>query len=142
MTSRASLLKYSQHMGYEQETLERVIAARSAESSAIEAGDVGKLGAAETMMRQGLGGLFALAENYPELKANENFQHLQQRLTSLQDSITDRREFYNESVDLNNVRAEQFPDLIVARWFVFKELHLLAFSEQKITDVTKKSLFN
>jgi LemA protein len=131
-----------QHMGYEQETLERVIAARSAVSSAREAGDVSKLGAAETMMRQGLGGLFALAENYPELKANENFQHLQQRITALQDSIADRREFYNESVNLNNVRVEQFPDLIVARWFVFKERHLLEFSEQEITDVTMKSLFN
>ncbi len=59
-------------MGYEQETLERVITARSAVSSAREAGDVGKLGAAETLMRKGLGGLFALAENYPELNANEN----------------------------------------------------------------------
>jgi LemA protein len=131
-----------QYMGYEQETLERVIAARSAVSSAREAGDVGKLGAAETMMRQGLGGLFALAENYPELKSNENFQHLQQRITALEDSIADRREFYNESVNLNNVRVEQFPDLIVARWFAFKKRDLLEFSEQEITDVTMKSLFN
>ena len=59
-------------MGYEQETLERVITARSAVSSARKAGDVGEPGAAETLMRKGLGDLFARAENFPELNANEN----------------------------------------------------------------------
>ena len=131
-----------QYMGYEQETLERVISARSAVFAARESGDVGKLGAAETLLRQGLGNLFALAENYPDLKANENFQHLQQRITSLENSIADRREFYNESVNLNNVRVEQFPDLIVARWFRFGPRDLLEFSEEELADVDMKSLFS
>ncbi len=131
-----------QYMGYEKDTLERVITARSAVFAAREAGDVGKLGAAETLLRQGLGNLFALAENYPELKANENFQHLQQRITALENTIADRREFYNESVNLNNIRVEQFPDVIIARWFGFGHRELLEFSEEEIQDVNLKSLFN
>lgn len=131
-----------QYMGYEQETLERVISARSAVFAARESGDVGQLGAAETLLRKGLGNLFALAENYPELKANENFQHLQQRITSLENAIADRREFYNESVNLNNVRVEQFPDVIVARWFRFGPRDLLEFSEEELADVNMKSLFS
>ena len=100
------------------------------------------MGAAETLLRKGLGNLFALSENYPELKANENFQHLQQRITSLENSIADRREFYNESVNLNNVRIEQFPDVVVARWFSFARGELLEFSPEDTQDVNMKSLFN
>ena len=80
---------------------------------------MGALGTAENQLRLGLGSLFALAEAYPELKANETFRHLQERITGLEESIAHRREFYNESVNLNNVRIEQFPDLILARMFGF-----------------------
>jgi LemA protein len=131
-----------QYMEFEQETLERVITARSAVSSARASGDARQLGAAETMMRQGLGGLFALAENYPDLKANETFQHLQERISSLENSIADRREFYNESVNVNNVRIEQFPDVLVARWFTFGPSGLLEFSVEETKDVNLKSLFS
>ena len=72
-------------------------------------------------MRLGRGNLFAISEAYPDLKANQNFQHLQNRITGLEDAIADRREYYNDSVNINNVRIEQFPDLIVARMFNFKE---------------------
>ena len=130
-----------QYMGYEKDTLERVISARSAVFAAREAGDVGKLGAAESLLRGGLGNLFALAESYPELKADENFQHLQQRITGLENSIADRREYYNESVNLNNVRIEQFPDVIIARWFGFNLRDLLEFSEEEKQDVDMKTLF-
>ena len=130
-----------QYMGYEKDTLERVISARSAVFAAREAGDIGKLGAAETLLRGGLGNLFALAENYPELKADQNFQHLQQRITGLENTIADRREYYNESVNLNNVRIEQFPDVIIARWFGFSARDLLEFSEEEKQDVDMKTLF-
>ena len=130
-----------QYMGYEKDTLERVISARSAVFAAREAGDVQKLGAAETLLRGGLGNLFAVAEAYPELKADENFQHLQQRITGLEEAIADRREFYNESVNLNNVRIDQFPDVIIARWFSFPPRDLLEFSEEETADVDMKSLF-
>jgi LemA protein len=130
-----------EYMGYEQETLERVMTARSQVARAREGGDMGALGAAETQLRLGLGNLFAVAEDYPELKANSNFQHLQDRITALENGIADRREYYNESVNLNNVRIEQFPDVIVASKFAFGPAQLLEFSEEEKADVSIKKLF-
>ena len=131
-----------QYMKFEQDTLTRVIEARSKVFSAREAGNVAALGQAETGMRAALGNLFALAESYPDLKANQTFQQLQTRISALENAIADRREFYNESVNVNNVRIEQFPDVIVARMFNFKEAQLLVFSEEEKKDVDVKGLFN
>ena len=131
-----------QYMGYEKETLEKVIQARSAVAAAREKGDVAALGPAETQLRLGLGNLFALAEAYPDLKANETFQHLQGRISELENSIADRREFYNESVNNNNVRIEQFPDVIIARSFGFGPRELLEFEEEETKDVNVKELFS
>lgn len=130
-----------QYMQYERNTLEQVIEARNAVSSARELGDIGALGKAETGLRVGLGRLFALAESYPELRANESFRHLQQRISGLESGIADRRELYNESVNLNNVRIEQFPDVLLARAFGFREAALLQFSESEKADVDLKPLF-
>lgn len=131
-----------QYMGYEQETMERIIQARSSVASAQASGDVKQLGKAESMMRAGLGQLFALAENYPDLKADETFKHLQQRITGLENGIADRRELYNESVNNNNVRIEQFPDVILARMFSFKAFELLEFDDRELQDVDVKALFS
>jgi len=90
----------------------------------------------------GLGNLFALAENYPELKANNSFQQLQSRISQLENSIADRREVYNESVNNNNVRIEQFPDVVVARMLNFKDFELLEFSDEEKKDVNVGALFN
>ena len=130
-----------QYMGYEQETLEKVMRARSAVAAAREGHDVPALGQAETQLRMGLGGLFAVAEAYPDLKANTQFQHLQDRITELENGIADRREYYNESVNLNNVRIEQFPDVLVAHAFNFGAFDLLEFSEEEKADVNLKELF-
>lgn len=130
-----------QYMGYEQETMEKVMKARSAVASAQQSGDIGALGAAESQLRMGLGGLFALAEAYPELKADQSFQHLQTRITGLENGIADRREFYNEAVNLNNVRIEQFPDVIIANMLSFKAAVLLEFDEEDMKDVDVKELF-
>ena len=130
-----------QYMGYEQETLERVMQARSQVASAQQAHDVKALGAAEGLLRTGLGQLFAVAEDYPDLKANDNFRHLQQRISGLENTIADRREFYNESVNRNNVRIEQFPDVLVARLFGFQPFELLEFSAAETADVDIKALF-
>ncbi|MFB1011189.1 MAG: LemA family protein, partial [Thiopseudomonas sp.] len=108
---------------------------------AQQAHDISALGQAETGLRAGLGKLFALAENYPDLKSNENFQFLQQRISSLENAIADRRELYNEAVNLNNVRIEQFPDVVIARWFGFKAAELLRFSEAETADVNLRNLF-
>ena len=129
-----------QYMGYEQETLEKVMQARSAVSAAREKGDISALGPAETQLRMGLGNLFALAEAYPDLKANDSFQHLQARISGLENAIADRREFYNESVNNNNVRIEQFPDVIIARNLGFGAKDLLEFSEEETKDVDVKEL--
>ncbi|MGB1580417.1 MAG: LemA family protein [Nevskiales bacterium] len=131
-----------QYMEFERETLEKVMQARADAQSARQAGDVKGVGQAETAMRMGLGKLFAVAEAYPELKANESFQQLQARISGLEDAIADRREFYNESVNANNVRIEQFPDVIIARMFNFRDADLLEFSEEETRDVDVKSLFS
>lgn len=131
-----------QYMKFEQDTLARVIEARSRVFTARETQNVPALGQAESGMRAALGSLFALAESYPELKANQTFQQLQTRISSLENAIADRREFYNESVNINNVRIEQFPDLIIARLLGFKEAQLLEFSEEERKDVDVKQLFN
>jgi LemA protein len=120
-----------EYMSYEQETLQRVVEARSAVSSARQRGDVRGLGQAEEELRGGLDRLFALAENYPDLKANASFQQLSQRISYLEDSIADRRELYNDSVNVNNMRIEQLPDLMIARLFGFKPNELLEFAEAR-----------
>ena len=102
------------YMRHERETLEGVMRARSAIDRARTSADLDALGDAETSLRSDLGRLFALAENYPELKASESFLKLQRRITELEESIADRRELYNDSVNTNNIRIDQFPQLIVA----------------------------
>jgi LemA protein len=131
-----------QYMKFEKDTLEKVMQARSQVSSARQSQDMASLGAAEGMLRMGLGNLFAVAEAYPDLKANENFQHLQTRISSLESAIADRREFYNESVNINNTRIEQFPDIIIARLLNFGSRDLLEFDASEIKDVNLKNLFS
>ena len=130
-----------QYKQFEQETLEKVIAARSRVHVAREQGDIAALGPAESRLRQGLGQIFALAENYPELKANENFMQLQARISALENAIADRRELYNEAVNINNVRIEQFPEVLLARRFGFPAQALLEFAAEEKTDVNLKTLF-
>ena len=131
-----------QYRQFEQQTLQAVIEARSRVHTAREAQDVGALGRAESSLRSGLGQLFAVAEAYPELKTNDNFMQLQQRISGLENAIADRRELYNEAVNLNNVRVEQFPDAIVARAFSFESKPLLEFSTAEKADVDLQQLFS
>ena len=131
-----------QYMKFEQETLTKVMEARSGVAQAREQRNVPALGQAEGDLRNALGRLFALAEAYPDLKANQTFLQLQTRISSLENAIADRREFYNESVNINNVRIEQFPDSIVAGIFSFKPFALLKFSEAEKADVNMKELFS
>ena len=130
-----------QYMKFEQETLQKVMEARSRVFAAREVQDIAGLGQAEGALRATLGHLFALAEAYPDLKTNQSFQQLQARISSLENAIADRREFYNESVNVNNVRIEQFPDTIIAGMFNFKPAQLLEFSETEKADVDMKQLF-
>lgn len=131
-----------QYKQFEQATLQAVIEARSRVQSAREAHDVPALSRAEGALRMGLGQIFAVAEAYPELKANEHFMQLQQRISSLESLISDRRELYNESVNLSNVRVDSFPDALVARLFNFKHHPLLEFADHEKADVDVRQLFN
>lgn len=130
-----------QYMQFERSTLEKVMQARAAAFSARERGDVKGVGAAEGILRAGLGNIVATAEAYPELKANPSMQTLLGRITGLENAISDRREFYNEAVNRNNVRIETFPDMIVARLLNFGPRDLLVFSEDEKRDVDLKTLF-
>jgi LemA protein len=131
-----------QYRQFEQETLEKVTRARSAVHDARETQDIGALGPAEAALRSSLVRLFAVAEAYPDLKANENFTQLQNRITQLESAIADRREFYNESVNVNNVRIEQFPDSIIANAFAFRAATLLHFDADEVADADVKKLFS
>ncbi len=130
-----------QYKQFEQDTLQRVIEARSRVQTARESQDIPALGQAEGALRIGLGQLFAVAEAYPDLKANENFMQLQSRITALENGIADRRELYNDAANINNVRIEQFPDSIIAGMFHFEAKHLLEFASEEKKDVDMKALF-
>ena len=126
---------------FEQETLVRVTEARGRVAQAREARDIAALGPAEAARRVGVARIFALAERYPDLKANENFLQLQRRITELENAIADRREFYNDSVNINNTRVEQFPDLLIANLCGFGERPLLEFAAAEKAGVEMKALF-
>lgn len=130
-----------QYMKYEPETLERVLKARAAVFSAQEAGDAAALGTAEGALRAQLGKLFAVAEAYPDLKANESFRQLQTRISGLETAIASRRESYNDAVNMNNASIEQFPANVVAGLAGFRRFDLLEFSAAETADVDVKALF-
>lgn len=100
------------YMTHERETLESVTKARNAYSAGLNINDKAQ---AENQIVGALGKLFAVAEQYPDLKANQEFLAIQQRISALESTIADRREFYNDSVNLYNIAIEQIPTLWVAQ---------------------------
>ena len=130
------------YMAHEAQTLEKVINARMGVDAARQTQDVAGVGRAESMLSKSIGGLYAVAENYPDLKADQTFINLQQRITGLENQIADRREFYNDSVNNNNVRIQQFPDLIVAKLFNFEQKDMLRFASEQLKDVDVSARFN
>ena len=105
------------YMSYEQETLEKVIQARN---QAVSAHTPEEAIAAEGVLGGMMGKLFALMENYPDLKANENVSRLMEELSSTENKIAFSRQFYNDSVMALNNGVETFPSNIVAGIFGFK----------------------
>jgi LemA protein len=130
-----------EYMKYEQETLEKVTLARSQVSSAMQSGDMAELGVAESFMSNTLGRLFALTESYPELKSNESFMRLQGRISSLENAIADRREYYNDSVNINNIVVDEFPTNLIARQFAFVKAELFKVNKDELADVNLEQLF-
>jgi LemA protein len=109
------------YMKHERETLEAVIKARNTCVSAASAGHVGELAKAEGVLGQSLRGLFAVAEGYPELKANQNMLQLQEELTSTENKVGFARQAYNDAVMRYNNAVEQFPASFVAGTGGFKQ---------------------
>jgi LemA protein len=101
---------------YEAETLEKIIQARQ---QGLSAGSMDEKAAAANMLSGALGKMFALAEAYPDLKANTNFLKLQDELSNLEDAIQNARRYYNAIVRDYNAKLESFPDLFIAQKFNF-----------------------
>ena len=106
------------YMSYEQETLQKVIQARN---QAVGAHSPEEAIAAEGVLGGALGKLFALMENYPDLKANENVARLMEELSATENKISFSRQFYNDSVMALNNGIQSFPSNIVAGMFAFRE---------------------
>jgi LemA protein len=122
------------YMQHEQQTLQAVTQARAASMSASS---IGQKAQADAMMTGALRGFFAVAENYPQLKANDNFLKLQARISELEDRIADRREFFNDDVNTYNTRIGQIPEVFVASYMSLKPrtLFQVAEDDRKLVEV-------
>ncbi len=126
------------YMQHEQQTLLAVTQARAA---SVNAASISQKAKADFTMTGALRGLFAVAENYPQLKANENFLKLQTRITELEDRIADRREFFNDDVNTYNTRIGQIPEVFVASFMELKPRSMFQVSEddRKLIEVKFQS---
>ena len=120
------------YMQYEKETLERITTARA---ECMQAKNIPEAVKAETELGRSLKTLFAVAENYPDLKANQSFAQLQQRISYLENQIADRRELYNESVTIYSIRIGQIPDMWIAGTMSFGTRELFKIAEDDKKDV-------
>jgi LemA protein len=123
------------YMQHEQQTLLAVTQARTASMSAAS---IAQKAVADLKMDSALRGLFAVAENYPQLKANENFLKLQNRISELEERIADRREFFNDDVTSYNTRIAQIPDVFVASFMELKPRQMFKVSDEdrKLVEVS------
>ena len=119
------------YMDFEQETLTKVIEARSAAVSASSSGPAGAAASAqaENFLTGALRQLFALVENYPDLKANQNVLQLQEELTTTENQIGFSRQHYNSSVRELNTTVQTFPQVLIAGLFGFKEREYFQIEE-------------
>lgn len=125
------------YMEYEQDTLEKVIEARNA---AVNAKGITETAAREGELSSALTRLFALFENYPQLKANENVKHLQEELTSTENKVSFARQFYNDLVTKFNTAQQVFPGNIIAAVFRFKTADLFQIEKAEEREVPAVNL--
>jgi LemA protein len=131
------------YLNHERETLEAVVTARSAAQSGLAAakahpGDpdaMAQLAAAQGQLNAGLGRLLAVAEAYPDLKANQNMMQLTEELTSTENKVAFARQAYNDAVMAYNNRREMFPSSVVAGAFNFTPAALLDIPAEKAAQV-------
>lgn len=121
---------YAKH---ESETLEKIVKARSISSSNID-----EIATNSKAISNGVNNLLAIAEQYPDLKANEVFMNLQIELTGTEDKIAYARQFYNDSVQLYNTAIEQFPSNLLAKLFKFEQRQYFVVSDSEKQNVEVK----
>lgn len=122
---------YAKH---EKEVFENVTKARSAVMNAAESGDIKETAKAENMFSSTLKSLFAVAENYPDLKANENFKHLQEELVDTENKIQASRRFYNGATRDLNIKIKRFPAVLLANMLGFKERDFFEVEDKKTVE--------
>jgi LemA protein len=115
------------YMQHEQQTLLVVTQARAA---SVSAASIAQKAVADLQVASALRGLFAVAENYPQLRANENFLKLQNRITELEERIADRREFFNDDVNTYNTRIGQIPDVFIASFMGLQRREMFTVSDE------------
>ncbi len=127
------------YASHEREVFEKVTEARTRAIRARESGDLKKMASAENYLAETLKTLFAVVENYPDLKASQNFLELQRELTDTEDKIMAARRFYNANVRDLNIAIESFPTNIIATLFGFKKMEFFEISvpEEKETPKVK-----
>jgi len=123
------------YMQYEQKTLQLITEARTA---FMRANTVGEKAQADNLISGALKSQFAVAENYPELKANNNFMQLQNRISELEEKVADRREFFNDDVNTYNIRIQQLPDVFIAHMMSLQHKDMFKVSEEDRRDVEVK----
>ena len=123
------------YMQHERGVFDKLSEARGA---ILQAKGVAQRAEAEGMITRALGQLFAVAEAYPDLKANQSFLQLQARISDLENQVADRREFYNDTVTTYNTRLQQLPDKFVADWLSYTPAELFKVSEADRQDVEIK----
>jgi LemA protein len=106
--------------------------------SVVTSSTLGEKARANDALSASLKSIFAVAENYPNLKANENFIELQKQLSAMENQIADRREFYNDSVMLFNTRIHSIPELLFASMLGFKDKEYFKATEDEKKNVEVK----
>jgi len=117
--------------GYMQHECQTLVALTEARAASMNAATVGQKAQADLLVTGALRGLFAVAEDYPDLKANQNFLKLQNRISELEERIADRREFFNDDVNTYNTRIKQIPDLFLANMIGLKSRDMFKVTEEE-----------
>jgi LemA protein len=120
------------YMQHEKQTMQDITKART---DYLNSNNLNDLANANNELSSALKSLFAVSENYPDLKASDNFLNLQNRITELEHKISDRREYYNDSVNNYNIRIQSIPDILIAKLFDFNKYTLFQTKEEERQNV-------
>lgn len=117
-----------QYVKFEKSMIDRIMSARE---KMVGGKTVEDKAEGFNALTAGIKGLLAVGEAYPELKANTNFMHIQTRLSGLEENLADRREFYNDSVNVFNIRIQSFPDVFLARFLRYERKEMFEIKAEE-----------